>query len=131
MNFKKFGGKIFEGSLVLLITINIFNALNYFFHFVMARILGPEFYGTLAALMAITYIFNVPMESMQTIIAKYSSREKSDGKIKNIFRRTLKRGIRISLFLFFVYLIASLFLQKFLNIEYSLLALTGILIFSV
>jgi len=131
MDFKKLAKGIFGGSLILLVTFNLFNAINYFFHFVMARMLGAADYGVLATLMSIVYIFNVPLESIQTIVTKYVSHEKSFGKIKNIARKVLKEGFKISLKLFLVYLIIMVFVGMFLKIDYPLLALTGILIFYV
>jgi len=131
MNTKELTKNLFGGSIILLITINIFNALNYFFHFAMARMLIPADYGVLAALMSILYIFNVPTEAIQTIIAKYSSQESSLGKIKNIIKKSFRKAAKVSFMLILVYLAACLVLTKILDINYSLLALTGLLIFSV
>ena len=131
MNTKELTKKLFGGSIILLITINIFNALNYFFHFAMARMLIPADYGVLAALMSILYIFNVPTEAIQTIIAKYSSQESSLGKIKNIIKKSFRKAAKVSSILILVYLAACLVLTKLLDVNYSLLALTGLLIFSV
>lgn len=129
--FKRTGTGLFGGSLILLITINIFNALNYFFHFAMARMLSPTNYGTLVALMSLIYILSVSTEAIQTVIAKYVSKEKSVGKIKNIINKSLKKGTKISITLFIVFLLVAVFISNFLNIEYSLVALTGLAIFSV
>ena len=122
---------LFGGSLILLITINLFNALNYFFHFAMVRMLNSVDYGTLVALMSILYIFNVSTESIQIIITKYISNEKSRGKIKNIIKKSLKKGSVVSVFLFLIFLVISVFISNFLRIEYFLVALTGTIIFSV
>jgi len=131
MNLGKISKGLFGGSLILLVTINLFNALNYFFHFVMARMLNAIDYGILVALMSMLYIFNVSTEAIQTIITKYASQESSFGKVKNIIKRSLSKSIYISSYLFFMYLVIAIFLSRFLRIEYSLLALTGLLIFSV
>ncbi|MBI5803998.1 oligosaccharide flippase family protein [Candidatus Pacearchaeota archaeon] len=131
MDLKKISSGIFGGSIILLITINLFNALNYFFHFIMVRLLSAADYGVLAALMSITYIFNIFSESIQTIMARYTSRENSNGKIKNILRRSFKKSFKIASALIVFYLLISLFLKSFLNIDYSLLSLTGLAIFAV
>jgi len=130
MNLGKISKGLFGGSLILLVTINLFNALNYFFHFVMARMLNAIDYGILVALMSMLYIFNVSTEAIQTIITKYASQESSFGKVKNIIKRSLSKSIYVSSYLFFMYLVIAIFLSRFLRIEYSLLALTGLLIFS-
>ena len=41
------------GSALLLVTLNLANALHFAFHLLMARLLGPAGYGILAALLAI------------------------------------------------------------------------------
>ena len=129
--FKMTGTGLLGGSLVLLITINIFNALNYFFHFAMARMLNPTNYGTLVALMSLIYILGVSTEAIQTVIAKYVSKEKSIGKIKNIINKSLKKGMIASTILFILFLLVAIFISNFLGIEYPLVALTGLVIFSV
>lgn len=130
MSLKSIGTGIFGGSIVLLITINIFNALNYFFHFTMARMLSASDYGTLVALMSIFYIFGVSTEAIQTIITKYSSQEKSDGKVKNIIKRALRKGLKYSIVSFVIFSILAFFIGIFLGIEYSLIFLSGTIIFS-
>jgi O-antigen/teichoic acid export membrane protein len=128
MDFKKLSNSLFGGSLVLLITINIFNALNYFFHFFMARLLTPAEYGVLAVLMSIVAIFNIPSESIQTIISKFSTNEKSIGKIRNVSKRAMKKLFKYSLILFVIYGLISVFLSVILKISFLLLLFTGILL---
>ncbi len=42
-----------RGAIILLVMINIYNVLNFAFHFSMARLLGPADYGILAVLMSL------------------------------------------------------------------------------
>ena len=63
-----------KGAIILFITLNIFNFLNYLFHFVMGRMLGPEDYGVLAVLMSIMLIYNIPTEAIQNLISRYTSK---------------------------------------------------------
>ncbi len=70
MDFRKFSKSLMGGSIILLISINIFNALNFLFHFFMARMLTISDYGILAALMSIVYVLTIPSEAIQTIISK-------------------------------------------------------------
>ncbi len=128
---KRLAAGVFGGSVILLIMTNLFNAINYFFQFIMARLLVPSEYGVLATLMSMLFIFSLASESIQTIMTKYTSNEKDSGKIKNILKRFLRKSLKIAVFLFFVYLALAIFLVKFLRIEYSLLALTGLFIFAV
>ena len=75
--FKKYlSSELGKGAIILFVTMNIFNVLNYLFHFAMARewMLGPEGYGTLAVLMSIIYIYGIPTEAIQNIITKLTSK---------------------------------------------------------
>ncbi len=125
-----FSNSLIGGSLILLLTINIFFILNYFFHFAMARMLSIEQYGILVALYSIIYITAIFSESIQLVISRYTTKEKDLGKVKNIIKRSSKKAFKISLYLFVFYLIIALFLSKILKIEYFLIALTGLIIFS-
>lgn len=125
----KLFSSIVGGSFLLLITINIFFVLNYFFHFAMARMLPIEQYGILVTLYAIIYILAVFTESIQLVITKYTT-EKKDGEVKNLIKKSSKRSLKISFILFIVYLVISIPLSIILKIAYPLVALTGVIIFS-
>jgi O-antigen/teichoic acid export membrane protein len=124
----KLNKSLISGSLILLIAFNIYNALNFIFQFSMARFLSVSEYGTLATLFAIIYILSVFTEGVQTILAKYSSNEKSPGKIKNLLIKSIKKSSIISAILFIVYLAISFPLSSLLKVDYSLLALNGLVI---
>lgn len=122
---------LWKGSLILLITFNVFNALNFFFHFAMVRLLTIADYGILATLFTITYILAVFSESIQVVITKYSSSENDKGRLKNLLKRALSKSLVLSTAFFAVYLIASIFLSSLLKIDYLLMALNGLIIFVV
>jgi O-antigen/teichoic acid export membrane protein len=96
----------------------------------MARLLSVAEYGILATLFAMIYIFDVFKESIQTVITKYSSKEKNLKKLKDIFNRSTNKALIISTIVYILYLLFSLFLSPLLKIDYSLLALNGLLIFT-
>lgn len=130
---KSFGkDELVKGSLILFFMINIYNLLNYIFHFSMARMLGPSDYGILVVLMSIVYIFSVPSEAIQNIITNYTSRlsiKKEFGKIKFLVFKSLKRSFVISFIIFLVFIPIAFFLSSFLKIDLFLFLITGILIF--
>jgi O-antigen/teichoic acid export membrane protein len=124
--------EFFKASLILLILINIANVLNYVFHFTMAVMLGPEYYGVLAVLTNIIYIFSVPSSSIQTVVSKQTTRfnvKNSKGKIKGMFNYLVKEMLIIAMLVFSIFLLASVYLSKFLKIDFWLLALTGLYLF--
>jgi len=126
----KINKTLISGSLILLITFNIFNFLNFIFHFFMARMLTAADYGILATLFSIIYMTGIFSESIQTIIAKYSASEKNPGKLKNLFLRTIKKSLKISLLVFIVFAFAAMPLSFLLKIPYLLLTSTGLMIFA-
>jgi O-antigen/teichoic acid export membrane protein len=127
MDLKKLTRGLFGGSILFLIAFNIFNALNYFFHFFMARYLSAADYGVLAALMSIVFIFSIPSETIQLISSKFASTEKSDGNMKHFLFVYLKKGFFASLAVLAAYLVLAILLSKVLSINYLLLAITGLL----
>jgi len=121
--------KIWEGSLVLLITFNIFNLLNFIFQFAMVRFLDLAEYGVLASLFSMIYILGVFSESIPTVLSKYTTNESNKGKLKNILKKSLKKSIYVSFLFFGLYLLLSVVLSLKLNIPYLLLIITGLMIF--
>lgn len=122
--------ELMSSSLILLITFNIYNFLNFIFHFFMARMLTAAEYGILATLFSIIYISGVFSEPIQTIVARYSASEKDSGKIKNLVTRTIRKALKISSLIFIAYIFISIPLTFLLKIPYVLLISTGLIIFS-
>lgn len=132
--YKRFlSSELGRGTIILFITLNIFNVLNFLFHFSMGRLLGPADYGILATLMSIVYIYNIPTEAIQTIVSRYTSKfniHNEKGKINYLISRSLKKGINITILSFVLATIFGFFLSKFLGINFFLIVLTNIFLFS-
>lgn len=120
---------LIKGSLILLIAYNLYNLLNFFFHFAMVRFLSVVEYGILASLYSIIYILAVFTEAIQTVIIKYTTKEQNKGKLKNIIKKLFKKSFFISGFLFISHLLISIPLSFFLEINYYLMAVNGLMIF--
>jgi O-antigen/teichoic acid export membrane protein len=126
---KKLDSPLIKGSIVLLISFGIFNFLNFIFQFFMARMLTLEEYGILATLFSFIYMSSIFTEAIQTVMVKYSAIENNNGKLKDIVKRVARKIRPISIGLFTLYLMACFFLSPIFEIHYSLLALTGLMIF--
>jgi O-antigen/teichoic acid export membrane protein len=130
---KKLGkDELIMGSFVLIVTMGIYNFLNYLFQMSMARMLGPADYGVLAVLMSFVYIFGIPSEAVQTIITRYVGKfnvRKREGMIKDLLLRSLRKGALFSLIFFAIFSVLAIFISMFLRIEFWLIILTGVLIF--
>lgn len=120
---------LIKGSFILLVAFNIFNALNFFFHFAMARLLSVGEYGIFLTLFMIIYILGVFTESIQLVITKYTSKEEDNGKLKNIFKKTIKKSSFVAFFILLAYLVFAIPLSVYLfKIDYFLMALTGLML---
>jgi len=123
-----------HGSIIFLFSI-IGYISGYLFHVYMGRVLGPEDYGILGSLIAILGIATIPLGAVQIVIAKFTSKLKTQeefGKIKGLFLRSFRK-LFIYGFLVFVPLIAlSPVVAGFLNIPSAIpIILIGIsIIFS-
>ncbi len=131
---KKFlGSELGKGAMILFIMMNIANLLNFVFHFAMGRMLGPEGYGTLAVLMSLMYIYSIPVESIQNLISKYTTKlnlNKNYGRIKFLMIKSLKRGFIFSLIIFLILIPISILISKFLEINFWLIVVANGFIFS-
>lgn len=76
--------QFFLSSLVMVVGSNIYNAGQFLYHIVGGRILGPAFYGDLAALVNILGIFGLVQISIGLTIVKFVASEKDDEKIKGL-----------------------------------------------
>lgn len=116
------------GSFILLIMFNLSSILNLLYSLFMVRMLPLEEYGVLTTLMNIIVLFAIFSESIQTAVTFYVSREKDQGKIKDLFLKAIKKGIFVGLIVFGVYAVVSLVAAQILGIERSLLIICGFMI---
>lgn len=125
----RFNKELISGSVALLIAFNLFSFLNFVYQFLMARFLTAAEYGSLAALLSLIYALAVFSDSLQTIIAKHSSEENNNGKIKNLFKRTFRKALGVSALLFLIFLGIAVILSRVWEMPYYLIACTGLVIF--
>ncbi len=130
---KIFSSELGRGAFILLVLVSLGNVLSYLFQFSMAWMLGPADYSVLATITSIIAIFGIPTLSLQTIIAKNTTElkvSKKIGSIKSMFKNLTIKMLIFSGITFGLFLVVSHFwLEKYLNIPFSLLALTGVFIF--
>lgn len=130
---KLFLSELGIGTIVLFITMNFVNFLNFLIHFFMGRILGPKDYGVFAVLMSLIFIYNIPTEAIQNIISRYTSTfnlKKQYGRIKFLMSTSLKKALIFSWWIFVLSVIVALFLSKFLRINFWLIFIANLTIFA-
>ena len=129
---KLFGKKFVKDNLILFIGTLIVNIFGFLFHFYMGRSLGPEHYGALGAALSILYIMNIPLNTIQTGIAKFTSlynMKKEYGKIKYIFKKSFKVLLLVGFIGLVIFNLAVPFIADFLGMEAStLIVLSSFLI---
>lgn len=101
----------------MIVGSNAVSFLNYLYHLLMGRILGPAFYGELVALISLIGLFSIIPVSLSLVIVKYVSAAKNEEESANLIRWLKSKGFRISFIIFIFILIISPSLANFLHIE--------------
>ena len=76
--------KLLYSSLFVMAVSMSINLVNYFYHLVFGRILGPVEYGILASLYSILYIVSIVPQSSSFAIVKFVASAKSLEEKRNI-----------------------------------------------
>lgn len=141
-NFSIFGYKIsgrsvtghplFSGSFLMVGGSMGVNVINYLYHLVMGRVLGPVNYGILASIFSVLYIISIVPMSASISIVKFVSSAKDMREAAGIFLNTRNLVLKISLTGALLILFLSKQVSNFLHIENIFLVLTisPIIIFS-
>jgi len=108
---------LFSGSAIMIFGSNAVSFLNYLYHLVMGRMLGPSFYGELVALISLIGLFAIIPGSLSMVIIKYVSAAKNEVESTGLIKWLKSKGFRISLIIFIFILIISPSLANFLHIE--------------
>lgn len=108
---------LFSGSVIMLIGSNGINFLNYVYHIIMARLLGPSGYGELVALISVIGLLGVIPASVSLVVIKYVSSAKTDDEVVNLVGWLKSKSLLIALVLFLLTLMISPFVSSFLYIE--------------
>ncbi|MBU1132080.1 oligosaccharide flippase family protein [Patescibacteria group bacterium] len=112
-NFVKTGSVVLIGSFLV-------NFLNYLFNLTMGRMLSPEKFGEVAALMGLAVIVSVPSAAIMKIMARYvaafhAKNEKE--KIKQLLSAIMRWSIFLSLILVLAFLVLIPLISSYLHIE--------------
>ena len=106
------------------------NIINYIYHLVMGRILGPADYGVLASLFSILYITSIVPVSTSFAIVKFISSAKTLTERKNVYKSINSIVLVITIFVASAIILGSPFISSFLKIDNALnVALIGLDIF--
>lgn len=122
--------ELIQGSIALFIMINIFNVLNFLFHFISGRMLGPADYGILTTLMAIIYILAIPSDTISTVLSRFATKfyvKKDYGSLKALMLKSIKKLLWIGLAGLAFFFILAIPLGNFFELSPALVILLGVI----
>lgn len=96
---------------------NAVNFLNYLYHLIMGRMLGPANYGELASLISLIGLLGIIPGSISTSIIKYVSSARKDAEIDNMVSWLKAKILQASFIFFVIVLMVSPVISSFLNIN--------------
>lgn len=127
--------ELIKDNIILFIGLFLAGIFSYLFHFTMGRSLGPVNYGELNTIIAIDYIIIVFFNSIQTSIAQFTTKYKSNNeitKISSLIKSSSNKMLKTSIIISLLFCLAIPFLSSFLKLSspYILLWLIPIIIIS-
>lgn len=124
---------ITSGTLVMVAGSMGINIVNYIYHLIMGRVLGPAHYGALASIYSILYIVSIIPQSSSITIVKFISAAKSDAERAHIFHEVHRLVQKVALWGSLFLILISIPLQHFLNVDslFAVLCVAPIFYFSI
>lgn len=107
---------LFSGSAVMIIGSNLANLINYIYHLIMGRILGPASYAELVSLLSLIGLLGILPSSLNLVIVKYVSSAKKLDDITGLLKWLSPKVYGISLFLSLLIFVSSSLISSFLNL---------------
>ncbi len=102
---------------MLFTTTLLASAINYIYHFLMGRMLGPAEYGIIGALFSVIYFIGASLNTVQTVAAKFVSVLKAkseDSKIGWLLRRISAKMLLLGVGVSLVFVFGATFIADFL-----------------
>jgi glycosyltransferase involved in cell wall biosynthesis/O-antigen/teichoic acid export membrane protein len=117
-----------RNALALFVALSLMNASNYLFHVIVSRALGPSSYGALSSLLAVLLVLSVPLNVLQTTVAKRTSILRSRGRgddVPELSSAALRLVAPAAAIVAVVLVVTSPLLGAFLRVEGPSVALLG------
>jgi O-antigen/teichoic acid export membrane protein len=112
------GTSLTRAGVVVALAMALGNALNYGFHVVMSRRLGPSSYGALGALLAVTFIVAVPGLALQTIVARHTALRRRDGRdVSSLWAGVLRIVVVVGIGLALLVVVTGPWVERFLHLH--------------
>lgn len=105
------------GSLMMIVGSNATNFINYIYHLLMGRLLGPSSYGELASLLSLVGLIGMVPAALSLVAVKYVSSAKNGQEINNLVAWINKKTLLAGIIILVVISLASPFLASFMKIN--------------
>jgi len=105
---------------IMFIATSAVNLINFFYHIIMGRLLGPSEYGILASIISFLFISSAIASTIQTTSAKYTSVYLAKGnidKVRSFFYQITKRLLIFTVVIFIVIIVFVNKITSFLKID--------------
>lgn len=113
------GHPLFAGSFVMIVGSNFANFISYIYHLFVGRMLGPESYGELAAIISLMGLFAATFSFLGLVIVKFVSAAK-ENQLQGLFSWFMKKALFISVAIGGLVVILTPFISEFLHLRNSL-----------
>ena len=108
---------LFSGSALLIIGSNSANAINYVYHIVMGRLLGPAAYADMAALFSVIVLINMLPSSLNLVLIKHVSSSTDPVRLGSSLRWFLNKSLLVGLALSLAVLLFLPVISSFLHVS--------------
>lgn len=106
------------------------NAINYLYHLLMGRILGPVDYGVLASLYSVIYLIGIVPISTGVAIVKFISSAKNQKEVFQIYISLKKFIFHLAIVVSVIFFLFSPFIAGFLRISnFWIVSLISVILF--
>ncbi len=99
--------------------LNLVNVLNYLYHLLMGRMLGPSGYGELVSLISVIGLLGIIPGSINLAITKYVSSAESKSEVNNLISWMRIKIFQASIVVFLIILVLTPSISSFLHISRS------------
>lgn len=125
---------LLKGGIVVFAGSMIVNVVNYLYHLVMGRTLGPTEYGIAVTIISFLALLSIPLSTVSTVVTKFSSEavaKKKMGEISYLYKKLSKYLFYMGIVLVALIIIFSGQIAHFLHIESLYIKIVSVfLIFS-
>lgn len=108
---------LFSGSAIMVLGSNSVNGLNYLYHLLIGRLLGPASYGELASLLSLIGLLGIIPGAINLVIIKYISAAKTEEGLSNLVSWLRSKLFKTSLVFCILVIIVSPAIASFLHIN--------------